>query len=423
MPDAHAKFSPSASERWMTCAASYPLNRDAPRTSSIYAAEGTAAHYLASRALEYRKPAAFWIGEQIEADGRVFIVDETMAGYVQDYVDHVFSHEGYGDTLMVEQTVGFSEAIGVPEQFGTSDAIILKRDLKRVVVGDLKYGMGVRVEAKGNRQLLTYAVAVLETFDVLMSEVEEVTVFICQPRLDHYDEHTYPIAEVRAHAQALAESAKLCKLAEQHHDAAGEIPEGLFRPETDACRWCAAKATCPALERLVAEEVFEDLTALENAEDTLVKGPPRVPAGERLGKTFALLDLIEDFCRGLRAEVERQVMAGMTVIGIDGQPMKVIEGRKGHRTWKDPDQAEGLLVGLLPPEKAYKPREIISPAAAEKALGGKKKAKEQWWKDTFGPLIATPPGKPKVVMGSDPAPPYQPAAGDEEFSNLEETGE
>lgn len=407
----------------MTCAASYPLNRDVPRTSSIYAAEGTAAHTLGMRALTYRKPCSFWIGEQIEADGHVFVVDEDMAGYVQDYVDRVYSHEHYGDTLMIEQKVGFGESIGVPGQFGTSDAIILKRDLTHVVVGDLKYGQGVRVEARDNKQLLTYAVAVLETFDVLMSEVEKVTVFICQPRLDHYDEHEYEIAEVRAHAKQLADAAKLCKAAELEFDVTGEIPEGFFRPETDACRWCAAKATCPALQRTVSDLVFDNLDALENPAEVIVGGQPQVPAGERLGEVFAAIELIELFTSAVRSEVERQIAGGMTVIGIDGQPMKLVEGRKGHRAWKDADAAEGMLVGLLPPEKAYKPREIISPAAAEKALGGKKKAKEEWWRLTFGPLISQPPGKPKVALGSDPLPPYQPAAGDAEFANLEETGE
>jgi hypothetical protein len=47
MPSEHAKLSPSASERWMTCPASIRMEEQVPpEPESTYAAEGTAAHSL-----------------------------------------------------------------------------------------------------------------------------------------------------------------------------------------------------------------------------------------------------------------------------------------------------------------------------------------------------------------------------------------
>ncbi len=199
---AHARFSPSGASRWMTCPGSIALTRDIPNPGSEYSAEGTAAHTLASRALEYGHPAAFWLGEQIQVEGRVFTVDNDMADHVQAYVDDVLRRVA-GGTLLVEQRVGFSEAIGVEAQFGTADAIILSADGAHAIVEDLKYGRGVQVYATENKQLMTYAVAVLETFETIMEGVENITLVVAQPRLDHYDEWTVSVERLREHAAAL----------------------------------------------------------------------------------------------------------------------------------------------------------------------------------------------------------------------------
>jgi len=50
---AHAKLSPSAAERWMTCPGSVPLSIGMPDKTSAYAEEGTQAHELAERMLKH----------------------------------------------------------------------------------------------------------------------------------------------------------------------------------------------------------------------------------------------------------------------------------------------------------------------------------------------------------------------------------
>lgn len=412
---AHARFSPSAAERWMTCPGSIALTRDIPNTSSEYADEGTAAHTLASRALEHNKPAAFFHGEQIQAGERVFTVDDEMATYVQVYLDEVHSRVGKG-TLMVEQRIQFSETIGVPGQFGTSDAIILSEDCKRAQVGDLKYGQGVKVYVEENKQLMTYAVGVLETFDAIMSEVEEIDLFVVQPRLDHIDSWTVSVARLREHAAEMRLAAGAALEGCQALEETGEVPSELFKPSDDACFFCPAKATCVALRKHVSALVFDDFETLEDPSVLEVTGAPTVPAGDKLGQLYGYLELIEDWCRGVRAEVERMVFAGMTVIGPDGQPMKLIEGKRGNRAWRDEQLAEGRLAGLVPPDKLYKPRKLITVADVEKMFN-KKATKAQW--EALQDLITQSKGKAKVALGSNPAPAYTPEADADEFEDLD----
>ena len=394
----------------MACPGSIALSAGVESKGSVYADEGSAAHELAQRALTYRKPAAFWIGEEIQIGLRVFAVDVEMAEYVQAYVDDVLARVKDG-TLLVEQRVEFSRAIGVDEQFGTADAIILSSDGAHVTIEDLKYGQGNRVDAEENPQLMTYAAAVLETFDAIMEGVESVTMVVSQPRLDHVSEWECPIGRIREHVESMRLAAQAALEGCEVMDLTGSVPDELLRPSDKACQWCPVKATCPKLRATVSALVYDDFAALEAPEAIMVMGDPPVPKQAKLGALYGVLDLIEGWCRAVRGEVERQVMAGITIIGPDGEPMKVIEGRKGRREWIDAKAAEALLAGFLPPEKLYKPAELVTPAVAEKLL------KKQ--KDVIADLVKQADGKPKVTLGSDPAPPYNGAADVSEFGNVE----
>lgn len=138
----HAKLSPSGAHRWMRCPASLRREEDFPDESSVYAQEGTRAHEAAAAILEGREP-------QWEEDDVV----SGMPEYVQSYVDLV-RELAQGGTLLVEQRVSFSPYMGgaAASAFGTSDAVILKDPTLTVV--DLKYGMGVKVDAEDNEQLM-----------------------------------------------------------------------------------------------------------------------------------------------------------------------------------------------------------------------------------------------------------------------------
>ena len=425
----HAKFGPSKAHRWIPCPGSIALEPDGPQEQSDFADEGTAAHVLGSRALEQGEDAEFYRGVEIQprVDSRVYTVGDEFILNVQVYLDDVRGRAA-GGTLLIEQRLDFSETIGQPGQFGTGDAVIIQDGGETLIVEDLKYGRGVQVYAEDNEQLMLYALGALETYaPILGDSVKRVRGVICQPRLDHIDEHEWTVEELQDFGNKARGAAELASDALEAK-LSGEDVEvwnlSLFHPGEKQCRWCPAKTTCRALARTVSADVFDDCTTLLEPDKLLAAPEPQVPPVARLSAIYMNLDLIEGWARAVRGEVERQVMGGMTIEGPDGLPLKVVEGKKGNRAWRE--DAETVIAGLLcgmgriGPEKAYKPRELITPSVADKMLGKKGKTSSPEYEQILKPYVIQPDGKPKIALGSDSRPPYAAAASESEFSNVEQ---
>lgn len=161
----HARFSPSASKRWLSCPGSLVLNAgrkdDGP---SPYADKGTAMHAVAAWCLTEHYRASKRVGDQIpvhkdgEEPRHVEFTDD-MATDTQEYVDWLRSF-AIGKVLHVEQQVDFSGVVGQPDQFGTADAIVWDAESGELTIVDLKTGFRP-VDAAGNTQLMTYALGAL----------------------------------------------------------------------------------------------------------------------------------------------------------------------------------------------------------------------------------------------------------------------
>ncbi len=74
---AHSLWSASGFAQKIACPGSHVLQAGKPNTSSIYAAEGTAAHQVLTWALQFNTQASAFIGCYIGVDG--FTVDAAMA--------------------------------------------------------------------------------------------------------------------------------------------------------------------------------------------------------------------------------------------------------------------------------------------------------------------------------------------------------
>lgn len=421
---AHARFSPSASHRWMHCPGSLALETIFPveRESSKYAAEGTAAHQLLEMVLTDGSKATDYRGLEIAADGYKFTVTEEMADYVQTVVDHVRRYTDAGWTLLAEQRVEFSQTIGVPESFGTADIILVSPDGKHVRVEDLKYGMGVKVLASegdgGNPQLMAYACGVFETFDLLYGPFETVTLVVHQPRLDWIDEYECTAGDVVEFGEKMKAAAQ--RVQEQTENAQkGREHVTDLHPAEDACRWCPMKLQCTEHDRLIERQMWDTATefpVLGDEDSIAALGEPVLPTADRLGAVYAHLGMVKDYVAAVEAEVFKRLSNGEQVIGADDKPMKLVEGRRGNRAWVNEEQAEAALVGVLSEDKAYSPRKIITASAAAKLLD--KKATKAMWEDVFEPLIKQADGKPTIALGSDPRPPCQSAASEEDFPEV-----
>jgi hypothetical protein len=433
-PEEHSDYSPSASNGWTECAAYIVMNEGKPDQGSEYAVEGSAAHLLFAESWNkginpMDHPAETLLGVPVDAEMRRFITKHTavVASYGEGKEVHVEQRLPWGVALNLQ-------ALGLGEQFGTSDTVIVDEDQDELTVIDLKYGRGHAVSAEENRQLLIYAIGARYDHAVTFAP-KRIKLIIHQPRLGRLDEWT-------CDADYLDRFEKEVFAAVQRSEAAraaaakGLLTQDYFAPSPEACMWCKAKGNCQALAdfnlwckakgncqaladfnpRLIVEE-FDDESdrPLEEVFKEAAHEPITGRYGaDELGRLMTLAPLIETWLKALRAETERLLFAGEKVPG-----WKLVQGKQGNRKWTDKDEVEEVMKVMRLARDAMYKISLISPTDAEKLLA---EASPKQWKK-LEDYITREPGQPSVAPEKDKRPALTFGADVTEFENLDENTE
>ena len=351
MMSGHALLSPSASHRWMLCTPSARLTEFIADETSAFAQEGTLAHAVAEEKLNFK------LGY---TDKEPNCQDEEMNDYTDDYVSFVIEQAQVlnNPTIYVEQRVDCSRY--VPECFGTCDALIVSDDVLHLC--DLKYGMGVKVDAEENDQLKIYALGAISIFGDLY-DFKKIKMSIFQPRIGNCSTWEISIEDLLKWAEnTLVPAATLAWNGE------GEYVSG------EHCRFCKAKAQCRkrAEDNLaLAVHDFTDPVLLEAIEiaEILFKIDELVSWGSDV-KEFAL----------------KSALGGTKYEG-----WKLVEGRSNRNYINDDVVADAVIkFGADPYEK-----KLLGVTAMQKLLGKTK------FNEVLSPYIEKPAGKPTLVLSSD----------------------
>lgn len=376
---AHAKLSPSSSDRWLNCPASIARAPETEDEGSEAAHEGTAAHGFAEYCLRNNRNAltAIFPAEHAAYD------TPDLRMHIQTYLEYVMRLVVDGAELFVEQRLDIFKQYGV---FGTADAIVVTRSGVIHVI-DLKYGKGILVDVEGNTQLLLYGVGGM-AFDWLSEvPVHTIHVHIVQPRRNNLVSKEYSIDDLTGW---VTENLPLVKRA---FDGTNIAKPGSH------CKWCPIKGTCPERAKLNLE-----LAAFDFNDENPAPVELFTLDEDRLVTIFLAIKQFRDWLDDVEAEVATRAHDHP----IDR--LKWVAGRK-NRAVTDPDSAAVLLknAGVEP----YQPAKLIGITEMETQL----KLKGLTIKGVLGEIVQQFPGKNALVAATDKREAITPTAGAvEDFS-------
>ena len=367
MPTKHARCSASAAYRWINCPGSVALSDQCPDPgASSYADEGTLAHSLAELKLrhvlheitdaQYKKRLAK-IQQDDYYNGEM---DEATDFYVETVLEE-FAAAGEGAELMIEQRLDLSQWI--PEGFGTSDAVIIGGSMIQVI--DLKYGKGIKVEAKNNPQFRLYGLGAVSLFGDLY-DFDTVKTTVVQPRLDHVDSEVVILKELLLWGEEEVAPRAIMAMEGSDYFVAG-----------DWCRFCPAKARCRKRAKFNL-----DLARME------FQKPPLL-SNEEIGEVLAKAEHLKKWAEEVSEYALEQALAGEHYDG-----WKLVEGRS-NRKYADEIQVADKLKAAGFDEAMLYQRKLYGITEMEKLVGKKKLAA------TLGDLLIKPAGKPVLVPESD----------------------
>jgi len=295
------------------------------------AQRGTAIHSLSESCFLTSSTPEEWLNIDVEG----VRMDEEAITYARKHLDYIECEELRLGNVFVEQFVTAYESPAV-RVAGTADVLGWSDDTGEFVIGDLKTGRGY-VDADSD-QMRIYALGGMR---LAKKQFKTVTMTIVQPVHGVNRHHTMTVPELlKWEAQVLIPAVQA---------AMSTSAEAV--PSEAACQWCPAKAICPAH--------IEPFNVMSTAQ------APEALSNEQLTSFLDNISKVEGFIKALETYATKRIKDGASLRGWQMGP------KKATRKWTDEHEAATALHQAGLTSIQIYPKEIISPAVAEKLLGDK----------------------------------------------------
>lgn len=401
-PTTHAFISASNAHRWLNCTAAPAFEAQFPKSSSVYADEGTLAHAICEiYARRKFDPGAdkSALTKELAKLKRDKLYNPEMLDTAKAYVEYLTEKSVEFDNpphIVQEIRVDFSDY--VPAAFGTCDCVMIGAG--RLHITDYKHGKGVKVEAVGNPQMRLYALGALNYFSAIYGgTIKTVSMGICQPRIsENCPEESMTVEELRAWGESIK------PLAQAAYNGTGTYKPGAW------CMFCRGKAQCKARARAnTALEDFKDCipaakadpeTAMFTPEQRNALGLPNLLTNDDIGDLLTRGADLVAWYNDLKDYALEAILNGEQIAGY-----KAVEGRS-IREFKDADAAFKILTENSYDENMLYERKPKTLSAIEKMIGKKEFSR------LLSEQVVKPAGKPTLAPESDSREPYSRAAQD-----------
>lgn len=349
----HTLISPSNFERRMLCPGSLNAEKDLPVTTSIYAEKGTLLHDRVNKLINGHKE---W--KKDLTDDLQEIVRKAQAYFYSVKQDKKCIVDLHEQRFNLDFLTPPFEDMG-----GTVDSVVFcydeKNDIYELHVIDYKFGMGVKVEAYQNYQLLLYSLGVLNDFNFLRLLEENIPGFTANNIHKHLKVFLHIVQpylsdscwELRSdELKALLYGKKLKLIKNVIEVAYSEKPIRI--PSKKACQFCRAKPTCSSLA--------DNVPVIDNIKDIdTIFARIRLLSEEEISNIYDKKDLIILYINSIEEYIKNKLSEG-------NFGDYVLEDKLSNRKWTN--EAEKQLVRILGDSAYETTKKLISISKAEKLL-------------------------------------------------------
>ena len=348
----HSRLAPSSFYRAQLCPGSVREEANFPDTDNEHSLRGGAAHQVAEFCLQDKEDPTGYLGQEIvmfKNTGEKYPVKmqeediQAVAAYV-DYVNLRCQQLGV-DPPDIEVKVDPGAWLGRQDISGTADCVLVGKETlpdgterKVVEVVDYKHGYNL-VEVEHNSQLILYAIGVCAKVDWVNSpQTETIKMTVVQPRAPHI---RGPVRSWEIPAYELFGMLEDLRLAAE----ATDQPNAPLVPGEKQCKWCKAKATCPALTQQ-AMDVFKPVAqpgtaqAAQSWEENLLR-PVEVMDLPSLVKALDQEALVSGWFKSIREHLTKLAKEGTQIPNY-----KLVHAQTRRKWGVDDEEVIKRLTGL-----------------------------------------------------------------------------